>query len=132
MKHNHNSVSVEDASLLGYAVSIFRVPGILSSRKMVIIRKGKYKGEDWSSKKIKWRFCPVGETTGATCGDFKGSEQNIRCKGGEGSAEGPADTCLMALCGVNFATSKSVKIIYSHIMTNTNTCELISKVYYVL
>jgi hypothetical protein len=54
-----------------YAASIFRVPGILSSRKMCIIYNGKYKGENWSSKPIKWRFCPAGETTGKTCGDFK-------------------------------------------------------------
>jgi len=53
-----------------YAGSIFRVPGILSSRKMDIIYSGKLKGENCSSKPLQWRVYPVGETIRATCGDF--------------------------------------------------------------
>ena len=73
------------------------------------IYSGKFKGENCNSKPIQWRFSPMGETIGATCGDFNslntelntvchllallgahhilhvsrmrvmGSEQNIRC-----------------------------------------------------
>jgi hypothetical protein len=73
----------------------------------------------------------VGEMIGATCRD-EGCDQNIGCKGGKGSAGGPVDTRLMVLREVNFATSKNVRIIHSHIVTNTNICELLSKIYYVL